>query len=215
MARAGTAMGPGPVRAGAIASAGGGAGAGAETDKASAGFAPTGGGVGVKEIEPGATAATAGAEPIVAGEIGGGEDTGAGALMRTGVTLSTEAEVGAGTWTDKAMAGFAPMGGGVGGDAIEIEGGATATGTGAGTGMTGTGGGVGAGTLIRTGEIAGAGGGITTATATGATTGTGGGLGTLCDKRALASGVPSTPQIGHVTANGMRPFIGSTSNLYF
>jgi hypothetical protein len=34
-------------------------------------------------------------------------------------------------------------------------------------------------------------------------------------KRALAAAVPSTLQTGQFTVNGIRPFTGSTSNLYF
>jgi hypothetical protein len=34
-------------------------------------------------------------------------------------------------------------------------------------------------------------------------------------KIALAAAVPSTPQTGQFTVNGIRPFTGSTSNLYF
>jgi hypothetical protein len=41
------------------------------------------------------------------------------------------------------------------------------------------------------------------------------GLGAICCNNALAFCVPSTPQTGQLTVNGIRPLTGSTSNLYF
>src|SRR5208282_2997829 len=88
-----------------------------------------------------------------------------------------------------------------------------------------------AGTVGRIGAMAvgadGIGGGATAAgagagrlmrsppTGTGSAIGGGGGWETTCDRMSLAARVPSTPQAGQLTVMGIRPFTGSTSNLYF
>ena len=52
--------------------------------------------------------------------------------------------------------------------------------------------------------------------AMGAMTGAGGGAAeAICWSRTLAFGVPSSPQTGQATVNGICPPAGSTSNLYF